>query len=84
MLDALETAPRLQVRNLSVLNYAAGMSHWSYKTDDTSADVLAAGYFESVRDMLAFGDWLFVSASDGPLILWVRGGQIGVTVERVR
>jgi hypothetical protein len=37
-----------------------------------------------VRDLLAVGDWIFVSASDGPLVLWVRGNEIGCTVERVR
>ena len=86
MLDTLEAATRMQVRNLSVMNYANGMTHWTYKPDGhTRDDVLsAAGYFESVRDMLAPGDWIFVSASDGPLILWVRGNEIGCTVERVR
>jgi hypothetical protein len=75
----------LQVRNLSVFHYANGMTHWGYgPSAHTCADILEAGYFEGVRDLLAVGDWIFVSASDGPLVLWVRGNEIGCTVERVR
>lgn len=85
MLDTLEAAPRMQVRNLSVLNFCNGLTHWSYgPTQHTRDDVLDAGYFVPVRDMVGPGDWIFVSASDGPLILWARGNEIGVTVERVR
>lgn len=85
MLDTTVAPARLHVRDLSVLHYANGMTQWGYgPTKHTRDDVLEQGYFEAVRDMFAPGDWIFVSASDGPLILWVRGSSIGSIVERVR
>ncbi len=85
MLATAETAlPRCRVRDLGVLAYVAGMNHWSYKTDDRLEDVQHADYFSGVRDMICAGDWMFVSASDGPLILWARDNALGVTLERVR
>jgi len=87
MLDtaSIATQPRMCVREFSALSYANGMTTWGLNTTQhTCADVLTAGYFEAVRDMLGHGDWIFVSASDGPLILWARGNALGCTVERVR
>jgi hypothetical protein len=82
---AIATQPRIRVREFSALNYANGMTTWSLSTSEhTIEDVLHAGYFEAVRDMFGPGDWIFVSASDGPLILWARGNALGCTVERVR
>jgi hypothetical protein len=85
MLATAETAhPRCKVRDLGVLGYAAGLSHWTYKTNDSSEDVQRPDYFAAVRDMMGAGDWIYVSASDGPLILWARDNAPGVTLERVR
>ena len=85
MLATPETIhPRCKVRDLGVLAYVAGMNHWSYKTDDVREDVQRPDYFAGVRDMIGAGDWMFVSASDGPLILWARDNALGVTLERVR
>jgi hypothetical protein len=86
MLATIETDhPRSAVRNLGVLSYVCGVTHHSYKTDATCEDVLRAGYFDGVfLSLISPGDWLFVSASDGPLILWARECGLSVTLERVR
>jgi hypothetical protein len=84
MLDVLEATPRMQVRDFGVLNFCNGLTHWTYRTSHTRDDVLDADYFVSVRDMMGAGDWIFVSASDGPMIFWARGNELGVTLERVR
>lgn len=38
---------------------------WSYRTDDTLAEVLAANYFDDARNRLRPRDLIYVNASDG-------------------
>jgi hypothetical protein len=53
-------------RNLSVLAYAQGFTLWHYKAPaQTLHAVTAPGYFNHASDMLAAGDILLISASDG-------------------
>ena len=66
----------LTIRNLSVLAYANGFTLWHYKAvADTQADVAARGFFDAAADMLADGDMLLVSASDGGRVLFVQSDQ---------
>jgi hypothetical protein len=54
------------VRNLSVLAYANGFTLWHYKAGtDRLSEVGATGFFGDAEDMLAGGDIMMVSASDG-------------------
>ncbi len=60
------------LRNLSVLAYANGFTLWHYKAGEAAlAAVRAPGFFSAAEDMLATGDMLMVSASDGASILCV-------------
>jgi len=60
------------LRNLSVLAYANGFTLWHYKAGSVALDsVNATGFFAAAEDMLATGDMLMVSASDGAALLCV-------------
>ncbi len=59
------------VRNLSVLSYANGFTLWHYKAADPLGAVEAPGYFGDAADMLAQGDMMMLSASDGGRIVSV-------------
>ena len=58
------------VRNLSVLAYANGFTLWHYKAGpDTVAAADNPSFFSDAMDLVAPGDMLMVSASDGARIL---------------
>ena len=58
-------------RNLSVLAYAQGFTLWHYKAaGERVEDACAPDYFEPAGDMVAGGDMLMVSASDGGRVLF--------------
>ena len=60
------------VRNLSVLAYASGFTLWHYRADaDLLDDVVADGFFADAADVLASGDIVMISASNGARILCV-------------
>ena len=60
------------VRNLSVLSYAQGFTLWHYRAGGARLDdVASSGFFNAAADMLAIGDMLMVSGSDGGQILCV-------------
>ena len=59
------------IRNLSVLAYGQGFTLWHYKALTRRVDeVCVDDYFEDASDMLAPGDMLMVSATDGGRILF--------------
>lgn len=63
------------VRNLSVLAYANGFTLWHYKAGaDPLATVGAGDFFVPADDLLASGDILLLSATDGARILAVTEG----------
>ena len=54
---------------------------WKYKSsDDTLATILSPSYFESVDTILTVGDGIYISASDGSLIVTVSSTAPLVTV----
>jgi hypothetical protein len=67
------------IRNLSVLGYAQGFTLWHYKAGAATLGQAAEyGFFDNAADMLAPGDMIMVSASDGGRILFVAGTAGGV------
>jgi hypothetical protein len=67
------------LRNLSVLAYANGFTLWLYRSPgDGHARVAAPDFFEDAGDMLAAGDLLMVSASDGGRMLCVLADPAGI------
>lgn len=49
-----------QARDLSVLAYANGFTHWHYRTADLLAELLA-GYFGGAAELLRPGDQITVT-----------------------
>ncbi len=58
--------------NLSVLAYAQGFTLWHYKGSGSIDDIARPDYFEEAGDMLAAGDMLLASASDGGRVLFAN------------
>jgi hypothetical protein len=53
-------------RDLSVLSYANGFTHWHYRSNtDTLAQITAANYFAPASNMLARNDVLLLVGTDG-------------------
>ena len=74
------------IRNLHVLAYAGGLTHWVYIAKaGTLADVAATGFFNGASDIFAAGDRIMVSASDGGMDLHVVASSDtgGVVVKRL-
>ena len=63
------------IRNLSVLAYANGFTLWHYKAGRDRLDqVEKRDFFADAADMLAEGDMMMVSASDGGRIISIASG----------
>jgi hypothetical protein len=50
-----------QIRNISVLSYANGFTHWHYKTSDDIDTINSEGYFNSIFDMVNIGDVIIIN-----------------------
>lgn len=61
-----------RIRNLSVLAYANGFTLWYYKVAGELRDAVAPDYFADAADMLATGDIIMVSGSEGAAIRVIR------------
>lgn len=60
------------IRSLSVLAYANGFTLWHYKAGQDRLDAVSdAGFFDEAADMLAAGDIMMVSATEGARLLCV-------------
>lgn len=71
------------IRNLSVLAYAQGFTLWHYRVRDAVLAVAQAeGFFSPAADMLAAGDMILISATDGGQVAFVTDAAEarGVTV----
>lgn len=63
------------IRSLSVLAYANGFTLWHCKAGQEFLDAVAGeDFFADAADMLAAGDIVMVSASDGARVLSVALG----------
>lgn len=52
-------------KNLSVLSYANGFTHWHYRAGDTPlADLLMPGHFHEASDLVAIGDQISISGTN--------------------
>ncbi len=66
------------IRNLSVLAYANGFTLWHYKAGkDRLNQIETVDFFADAADMLAGGDMMIVSASDGGRIVTIASGSSG-------
>ena len=69
------------IRNLSVLAYAQGFTHWHYRAAGLRlAQVLAPGFFKAAAGRIATGDHIKVSAADGGADLFVHKADKGGVV----
>jgi hypothetical protein len=67
------------IRNLSVLAYAQGFTLWHYKAGTAKLEQAATrGFFDNAADMIAPGDMIMISASDGGRMLFVAATAGGV------
>jgi hypothetical protein len=84
--NAIATAPRFAIRNLSCLSYAQGFTMWHYKGNVetmasslvqpvTLADVAAHGFFDGACGMMHPGDFIICSCSDGGTLRVVVGTE---------
>lgn len=83
----------MQIRNLSVLAYAQGFTHWLYRIDEIPVGYITdwndSGFWNDARDMFQIGDMITVSANQrrtNPFSGGARIVQIAVddNVNRVR
>lgn len=71
------------IRNLSVLAYANGFTLWHYKASRTPlAEVAADGFFSDASDMVAAGDFIIASASDGGRVLVVSCSDLNTVTTK--
>lgn len=69
------------LRNLSVLSYAHGFTHWHYRPGEASLhDVTIPGFFDHAGNMVAAGDLITVSDRTGGLQLIVVSSRPAVRV----
>ncbi len=62
------------LRNLSVLAYANGFTLWHYKSaGETLAATSGVGYFSDAADLLAPGDMVMLTGTDGGRIATIAG-----------
>jgi hypothetical protein len=62
------------LRNLSVLAYANGFTLWHYKSGtDPLARTSTKGYFAAAADLLAAGDMVMLTATEGGKIATIAG-----------
>lgn len=62
------------LRNLSVLAYANGFTLWHYKAgNDNFSRANEPGYFADAADLLAAGDMVMLTGSEGGRIATIAG-----------
>ena len=67
------------IRDLSVLAYANGFTLWHYKAgEETQANVAGENYFADASDMMAGGDIIMVSGTQGCRMLCVAQSDTGL------
>lgn len=72
------------LRNLSVLAYANGFTLWHYKAgNDNLAVAGGAGYFADAADLMAEGDMVMLSATEGGRIASVAGSGQRITLQPI-
>jgi len=79
MSDVVE-APKMTLKNLSVLAYANQFTHWHYR--GLPSEALLPSFFSDGSGMFALGDMITVSDSGAGInIFVVRKDGAGVVVE---
>ena len=71
-------------KNLAVMAYANGITFWVYCDKTISIDEMEKpNFFESVKDLMAIGDAMWLVASDTVKQLWVKTLTPEVTLEEL-
>lgn len=66
-----------QIRNLSVLAYANGFTHWHYRANrDNVLDIESPNYFLDAADMLVIGDTIIISCDAGVMMRAVNHSSV--------
>lgn len=74
----------LAIRNLSIIGYANGFTQWHYSAPTTPlTEILASGFFDEVRDMLASGDAITISCLEGVAIRGIRNISTLITLTKL-
>lgn len=83
----------MMIRNLSVLNYAQGFTHWHYRMDIIPVAYLnewnESGFWNDAKDMFSIGDVITISArqplTSGPrvVVLAIDDNRDSVKLVRV-
>jgi hypothetical protein len=55
-------------RNLSVLTYANGYTHWHYKASGSMSETLNIDFFKNCIDLLRDQDTVMINAIDGSCV----------------
>jgi len=65
-------------RNLSVLMYASGFTHWHYRQNGSLAETLDPGFFADAAELIAQQDRVTICAEDGDAeaVFWGHGRRI--------
>lgn len=58
--------------NLAVVWFANGITGYVYKTNDTMETVTKPDYFEPIKNISQIGDQMYVVASDGVKLFYVK------------
>jgi hypothetical protein len=64
------------IRDLSVLQYANGFTHWVYQVRDAQLSIVyQPNYFKDAADMMKTGDVILVTGDLGALMLHVTSDK---------
>lgn len=71
-------SPPCILRNMSVLMYANGFTHWHYRHDGNLADVLSNHFFADAADLIKQQDRVTICAADGnaEAVFWGEGRRM--------
>lgn len=69
----------MELRNLSVLNYAGGYTTWSYLLRELPIAVVdSENFFGECASMMAVGDMIIVSSNEGGTHRFVTRAEVNV------
>lgn len=69
------------LKNMSVLAYANGFTLWHYNANTIPmSEIKSTGHFDNASSVIAVGDMVLVTASDGGTVLFVAFTGESVTL----
>ena len=70
-------------KNLSVIAYANGFTMWHYVGSELLATISAAGYFNSISNLMNSGDVIIVNGSDTTGLRKITSTSPSVTIAAI-